>query len=99
MSTAVNSDGGYLVDPQTSPTRSKPVLHSTASIRCDCQSVVNVEATSYDVLFDHTAEVGAGWADETSAAAETGTPSNIERITIPLHELSCFAQGVSASAG
>ena len=86
MSTAVNSDGGYLVDPQTADTI-KAVLHSTASIRA-ISNVVNVEATSYDVLFD-SAEVGAGWADETTATAETGT-STIERITIPLHELSAL---------
>lgn len=86
MSTAVNSDGGYLVDPQTADTI-KSVLHSTASIRA-IANVVNVEATSFDVLFD-SAEMGAGWADETSATTETGT-SNIERITIPLHELSAL---------
>ncbi|MDE4132102.1 phage major capsid protein [Phaeobacter sp. QD34_3] len=86
MSTAVNSDGGYLVDPQTAETV-KSVLQSTASIRA-VASVVNVEATSYDVLIDHT-DVGAGWATETDPTAETGTPS-IDRITIPLHELSAL---------
>lgn len=86
MSTAVNSDGGYLVDPETADSI-KSVLQSTSSIRA-VANVVNVEATSYDVLFD-TAEMGAGWADETSATADTGT-SNIERITIPLHELSAL---------
>ncbi len=86
MSTAVNGDGGYLVDPQTSAAI-QSVLHSTASIRA-IANVVNVEATSYDVLIDST-ETGAGWADETSASSETGTPT-IERITIPLHELSAL---------
>ncbi|MDP2581274.1 phage major capsid protein [Shimia thalassica] len=86
MSTAVNSDGGYLVDPQTSDTV-KSVLNTTASIRA-IANVVNVEATSYDVLIDST-DVGAGWADEASASSETGTPT-IERITIPLHELSAL---------
>ncbi|MDE4172645.1 phage major capsid protein [Phaeobacter sp. PT47_59] len=86
MSTAVNSDGGYLVDPQTAETV-KSVLQSTASIRA-VASVVNVEATSYDVLIDHT-DVGAGWATETDPTAETATPS-IDRITIPLHELSAL---------
>ena len=85
MSTAVNSDGGYLVDPQTSETI-RSVLKSSASIR-QIANVVNVEATSYDVLVDHT-DVGHGWANETSVA-ETGTPS-IDRITIPLHELSAL---------
>ncbi len=86
MTTAVNSDGGYLVDPQTSDTV-QSVLHSTASIRA-IASVVNVEATSYDVLVDHT-DVGAGWASETGSQTETDSPQ-IDRITIPLHELSAL---------
>ncbi|MDF0600943.1 phage major capsid protein [Psychromarinibacter sp. C21-152] len=86
MSTAVAGDGGYLVDPQTSE-RIKGVLNDTASLR-RIASVVNVEATSYDVLID-TSDAGVGWADETTATAETGTPA-IERITIPLHELSAL---------
>ncbi len=40
------------------------------------------------MLIDHT-DVGAGWATEAGPAAETGTPS-IDRITIPLHELSAL---------
>ncbi|MDK3072943.1 phage major capsid protein [Sedimentitalea sp. JM2-8] len=86
MSTAVNSDGGFLVDPQTADTV-KSVLQSTASIR-SIASVVNVEATSFDVLVDHT-DVGAGWASETGARSETDTPQ-IDRITIQLHELSAL---------
>ncbi len=86
MSTAVNSDGGYLVDPVTSETVHS-VLAATASIRA-IANVVNVEATSYDVLIDST-EMGAGWADETSSSSETST-SSIERIAIPLHELSAL---------
>ncbi|MGD9862303.1 MAG: phage major capsid protein [Pseudodonghicola sp.] len=86
MSTAINSDGGYLVDPQTSKAV-QSVLQSTASIRA-IASVVHVEATSYDVLIDHT-ELGAGWASETGAVSETDT-TQIERISIPLHELSAL---------
>jgi HK97 family phage major capsid protein len=86
MSTTVNSDGGFLVDPQTSDTVAS-ILNSTASIR-SIASVVHVEATSYDVLID-TTDVGAGWATETGAVAETDTPQ-IDRITIPLHELSAL---------
>ncbi|ABF63794.1 major capsid protein; HK97 family [Ruegeria sp. TM1040] len=86
MSTAVNSDGGFLVDPQTADVV-RSVLHSTASIRA-VASVVNVEATSFDVLIDHS-DVGAGWATETGSVTETGTPS-IDRIVIPLHELSAL---------
>ncbi|MGJ8628346.1 MAG: phage major capsid protein [Sulfitobacter sp.] len=86
LSTAVNSDGGYLVDPQTSD-RVQSVLNTTASIRA-IASVVQVEATSYDVLVDHT-DVGAGWATESDPRTETDTPQ-IDRITIALHELSAL---------
>lgn len=86
LSTAVAADGGYLVDPETSETI-RSVLNSTASIR-QIANVVNVEATSYDVLIDHT-DLGSGWASETATLTETATPQ-IERITIPLHELSAL---------
>ena len=86
LTTAVNSDGGYLVDPQTSETV-RSVLNATASLR-SVAGVVNVEATSYDVLVDHT-DLGAGWATETGSTAETDTPQ-IDRISIPLHELSAL---------
>lgn len=86
MSTTVAGDGGYLVDPQTSETI-KSALKSTASLR-QIATVVNVEATSYDVLID-TTELGAGWATETANAPETATPT-IERITVSLHELSAM---------
>lgn len=86
LSTAVNSDGGYLVDPQTSD-RVQSVLNTTASIRA-IAAVVQVEATSYDVLVDHT-DVGAGWATESDPRSETDTPQ-IDRITIALHELSAL---------
>lgn len=86
MSTAVAADGGYLVAPQTAATVQN-VLMSAASIRA-IANVVNVDATSYDVLIDR-ADIGAGWASETAAMAETDTPV-IERITIPLHELSAL---------
>lgn len=86
LSTAVNSDGGYLVDPQTSDIV-KSVLNTTASIRA-IASVVNVEATSYDVLVDHS-DVGAGWATESSIIGESDTPQ-IDRITVQLHELSAL---------
>lgn len=86
LSTAVNSDGGYLVDPQTS-LRVQSVLNATASIRA-IATVVTVEATSYDVLVDHT-DVGAGWATETDPTTESDTPQ-IDRITIALNELSAL---------
>ena len=86
LGTSIAADGGYLVDPQTADTI-QSTLSSTASIRA-IASVVNVDATSYDVLVDHS-EMGAGWATETSAVSETTTPQ-IERISIPLHELSAL---------
>ncbi|MEP3345271.1 MAG: phage major capsid protein [Litoreibacter sp.] len=85
LTTAVAADGGYLVDPQTSDTVAT-VLKSTASLRA-IANVVNVEATSYDVLVDHT-ELGFGWATE-AASPETDTPQ-FDRISIPLHELSAL---------
>jgi len=85
MSTAIAADGGYLVDPETSSSI-QSVLKSAASIR-QIANVVTVEATSYDVLVDHT-DVGSGWSGETSVS-ETGTPS-MDRISIPLYELSAL---------
>jgi HK97 family phage major capsid protein len=86
LSTTVDGDGGYLVDPQTSDAI-KSVLRSTASIR-GIASVVNVESNSYDVLVDH-AELGYTWTNETASLTETTSPK-IDRITILLHELSAL---------
>ena len=86
LNTAVAGDGGYLVDPVTAQNIAS-VLASTASIRA-IANVVNVEATSYDVLVDH-GDVGTGWATETGPVTETSTPT-IERIAIQLHELSAL---------
>lgn len=82
MSTAVAADGGYLVDPQTADTI-RSMLVSTSSLRA-ISNVVQVEATSFDVLIDRS-EVGSGWATEVAATTETATPT-IERISIKLHE-------------
>ena len=86
LSTAVSADGGYLVDTQTAE-QIAGVLYSAASIR-SVANVVAVDATAYDVLVDHS-DIGAGWATETADTTETGTPQ-IERITVPLHELSAL---------
>lgn len=86
MSSSVNADGGYLVDPKTSDLI-KSTLISTTSIR-GIANVVTVDASSYDVLVDQN-DLGAGWADETSNTAETGTPT-LDRITIPLYELTAL---------
>ncbi len=86
MSTAVAADGGYLVDPQTADTI-RSMLVSTSSLRA-VANVVQVEATSFDVLIDRS-EVGSGWATEVASTSETATPA-IERISIALHELSAM---------
>lgn len=86
MSTAVAADGGYLVDPQTADTI-KSVMQSSVSIR-GVANVVNVEATAYDVLIDHS-DVDSGWQTEAAAVTEGATPL-IDRISIPLHELSAL---------
>ena len=80
------ADGGYLVDPQTSESI-RSVLRASASLR-GIANVVQIEATSYDVLIDRT-DIGSGWATEAAAVTETDTPQ-IERIAIPLHELSAL---------
>jgi HK97 family phage major capsid protein len=86
LSTAVAADGGYLVDPQTAETI-RSMLVSTSSLRA-AANVVQVDATSFDVLIDRS-EVGSGWATEVAPQAETATPL-IERISIKLHELSAM---------
>ena len=86
LNTQVAAEGGYLVDPQTADTI-RSVLTSTASLRA-IANVVQVEATSFDVLVDH-GDVGSGWASETAAVAEADGPQ-IERISIALHELSAM---------
>ena len=86
MSSAVNADGGYLLDPQTADSI-RSMLVSTSSLR-SIANVVQIDATSFDVLIDRS-EVGSGWATEVAATAETATPT-IERISIKLSELSAM---------
>ncbi len=86
LNTQVSADGGFLVDPETSA-RIRGVLKSTSSLRA-IANLVQVEATSFDVLVDHT-DLGSGWATETASLSETGTPQ-IDRISIPLHELAAM---------
>ncbi len=86
LSSAVNADGGYLVVKQVAD-RITGVLRGAGSVRA-IANVVSVESNGYDVLVD-TTDIGAGWASETAAQTETGTPV-IERITIALHELSAL---------
>ena len=84
--TSVEGEGGVLVDTQTAESITS-VLNSTASLRA-IANVVNVEATSYDVLVDNS-DVGAGWNTEGTLTSGTQT-ANFERIRIALHELSAL---------
>lgn len=86
MSTAVSADGGYLVNPQMSDTI-QSMLSSTASLRA-LANVVQVEATTYDVIVDNS-DVGSGWQSELSTLSETSSP-NINRISIKLNDLSAM---------
>lgn len=86
LNTSVAAEGGYLVDPQTAE-MIRSSLKSTSSIRA-IANVVQVEATSFDVIIDHS-DVGSGWATEAGGVSESAAPS-IERISIPLHELSAM---------
>jgi HK97 family phage major capsid protein len=86
MNTAVNAEGGFLVDPQTSE-RIRGVLYASSSLR-SIANVVQVEASSFDVLVDHS-EVGSGWASEADPVADSASPI-LDRISIRLHELSAM---------
>jgi HK97 family phage major capsid protein len=86
LNTAVNSEGGYLVDPQTSA-RIQGALTSAASLRA-IANVVQVEAGQFDVLVDH-GEMGSGWATEADIVGVSTNPV-IDRIQIRLHELSAM---------
>lgn len=86
MSTAVNSDGGFLVDPQTSE-QIATTLEGGSSLRA-VANIVQVEAGSYDVLIDHGG-FAAGWVGENDARPETDT-AEFARISIALHELSAM---------
>ncbi len=82
--TAMNAEGGFLIDPQTSEMVAT-VLLSGASIRA-VANVVQVEATAYDVLVDY-GDIGADWTTEADGSVTNPTPT-VDRISIPLHELS-----------
>ncbi|WCR09412.1 phage major capsid protein [Paracoccus stylophorae] len=81
----VASDGGFLAAPQVAETVQN-VLRSGASLR-RLANVVAVESSAYEVLVDK-GDMGAGWASEADMA-ET-VPGGIERISIPVHELSAM---------
>ncbi|WP_410219506.1 phage major capsid protein [Paracoccus sp. (in: a-proteobacteria)] len=82
---SVASDGGFLAAPKVAETVQN-VLHSGASLR-RLANVVTIESSVYEVLVEK-GEMGAGWATEV-AAAETGN-AGLDRISIPVHELSAM---------
>ena len=86
LTSSINAEGGYLVDPQTAETIQNS-LRGASSLRA-IANVVTVDATAFDVLID-TADTGAGWADEDTPTTESDAPQ-IERISIDLHELSAM---------
>ena len=85
---SVTGDGGFLVDPGTADTI-QVVLRSGASIRA-ISRIVNVESSSYDVLVDN-GDIGSDWTEEGTTFTETSAAS-VERVSIPLHELSAAPQ-------
>lgn len=82
---SVASDGGFLAAPQVAEAV-QGVLHEGASLR-RLANVVTVESSAYEVLVDK-GEPGAGWATE-EGVSETAA-GGIERISIPVHELSAM---------
>lgn len=86
LSTSVAADGGYLMDPQTADSI-RSMLVSTSSLRA-IANVVQIDATSFDVLVDRS-EVGSAWATEIAATSESATPL-VDRISIKLQELSAM---------
>ncbi|MDO5613873.1 MAG: phage major capsid protein [Paracoccus sp. (in: a-proteobacteria)] len=81
----VASDGGFLAAPQVAE-QVQVVLTGAASLR-KLANVVTVESATYEVLVDK-ADTAAGWATET-AAPEAQSPG-VERVVIPVHELSAM---------
>ncbi|MBV0891932.1 phage major capsid protein [Paracoccus sp. Z118] len=81
----VASDGGFLAAPQIAA-QVQDALRGAASLR-GVANVVTVESAAYEVLVDK-GDMASGWATE-SSAVETEAPQ-VERVTIPLHELSAM---------
>ena len=82
---SVASDGGFLAAPKVAETVQN-TLHSTSSLR-RLANVVTIEGSVYEALVER-GEMGAGWATE-AATVETAN-SALDRIAIPVHELSAM---------
>ena len=81
----VAGDSGFLAAPQVAETV-QAVLGNSASLR-RLANVVTVESSVYEVLVDK-GDLGAGWASE--AETDETAPGGVERISIPVHELSAM---------
>lgn len=79
------SDGGFLAAPQVAA-QVQDALLARVSLRA-VANVVTVESAAYEVLVERGA-MGSGWATETTVT-ETDS-SIIERVVIPVHELSAM---------
>lgn len=86
MTTAIGSEGGVLVDPQTAE-RIEKLRRGAGSLR-SIAKVVQVQAGSYDALVERN-DIGTAWISESGTLSETGNAA-FERISIPLHELSAM---------
>lgn len=82
---SVASDGGFLAAPRVAETVQN-TLHSSASLR-RLATVVTIEGSVFEALVER-GDMGAGWATE--AAATESANATLERITIPVHELSAM---------
>jgi HK97 family phage major capsid protein len=83
MSVGLDSDGGYLVTPDTTGRMVKKVYETS-----DIRRIANVQVISTDKLegTEDLDEAGAGWVGETESRSETTTPK-LGEWEIPVHEM------------
>ena len=80
------ADGGFLMPNQVAETVQN-ALRSSGSLRA-LANVVQVEASSYDVLVE-TGDTGTAWANDIAATAESAN-AGLTRVSVPLNELSAM---------
>ena len=80
------ADGGFLMPHQVADTV-QSALRSAGSLRA-IANVVQVESLTYEMLVE-TGDTGTAWSNDVAATIETGN-ANIQRVAIPLHELSAM---------
>lgn len=86
LSAAAGAEGGFLVDRRSSAEIAQ-VLRGAGCLR-QVAKVVQIEGGVYEALIDR-AEFESAWVAETAPRAETAA-TRLERVTIPLHELSAM---------